>query len=68
MITIATKDGTQTRDGKQTSHKAVEVSAPGTLRVVERPVPEPGASQVRIRIEACGICHTDATRPRPTVV
>jgi alcohol dehydrogenase, propanol-preferring len=38
----------------------VEVSAPGTLRVVERPIPEPGAGQVRIRVEACGVCHTDA--------
>jgi len=42
------------------TYKAVEVSAPGTLRVVGRPVPEPGAGQVRIRVEACGICHTDA--------
>src|SRR5437762_2117019 len=42
------------------TYKAVEVSAPGTLRVVERPVSEPGAGQVRIRVEACGICHTDA--------
>jgi len=38
----------------------VEVSAPGTFRVVERLVSEPGAGQVRIRVEACGICHTDA--------
>ena len=42
------------------TYKAVEVSAPGVLRVVERPVSEPGAGQVRIRIEACGVCHTDA--------
>src|SRR6202161_2157844 len=42
------------------TYKAVEVSAPGVLRVVERSVPEPGAGQVRIRVEACGICHTDA--------
>jgi D-arabinose 1-dehydrogenase-like Zn-dependent alcohol dehydrogenase len=42
------------------TYKAVEVSAPGTLRVVERSVSEPGADQVRIRVEACGICHTDA--------
>jgi D-arabinose 1-dehydrogenase-like Zn-dependent alcohol dehydrogenase len=44
----------------QGTYKAVEVSAPGVLQVVERPVPEPGAGQVRIRVEACGICHTDA--------
>jgi len=42
------------------TYKAVEVSEPGVLRVVERPVSEPGAGQVRIRVEACGICHTDA--------
>ncbi len=42
------------------TYKAAEVSAPGVLRVVERPVPEPGVGQVRIRVEACGICHTDA--------
>ena len=41
------------------TYKAVEVSAPGMLRVVERQVAEPGAGQVRIRMEACGICHTD---------
>src|SRR5258708_4475064 len=42
------------------TYKAVGVFAPGTLRVVERSVPEPGAGQVRIRVEACGICHPDA--------
>jgi alcohol dehydrogenase, propanol-preferring len=42
------------------TYKAVEVSAPGVLRMVERQVSEPGAGQVRIRVEACGICHTDA--------
>jgi D-arabinose 1-dehydrogenase-like Zn-dependent alcohol dehydrogenase len=48
---------TRTRD----SYKAVEVSAPGKFNVVERAVPEPGPGQVRIRVEACGICHTDMT-------
>jgi D-arabinose 1-dehydrogenase-like Zn-dependent alcohol dehydrogenase len=42
------------------TYTAVEASAPGQLRVVERRVPEPGAAQVRIRVEACGICHTDS--------
>ena len=42
------------------TYKAVEVSAPGTLRLVERPVVEPSASQVRIRVEASGVCHSDA--------
>src|SRR5580700_3080869 len=42
------------------TYKAVEVSAPGVLRLVERPVTEPGAGQVRLRVEACGVCHSDA--------
>src|SRR5882762_8919631 len=44
----------------KSTYKALEVSAPGNLRLVERSVPDPGAGQVRIRVEACGICHTDA--------
>ena len=43
------------------TYKAVEVYEAGKLRVVERQVSEPGAGQVRIRVEACGICHTDAS-------
>src|SRR6202522_1147521 len=44
----------------QVTYKAVEVSAPGTLRLVERPIKEPGPGQVRMRVEACGVCHSDA--------
>lgn len=29
------------------------------LEFVERPAPEPGAGEVRIRIRACAVCHTD---------
>jgi len=43
------------------THKAVEVSAPGVLQIVERQIAQPGAGQVRIRVEACGVCHTDAS-------
>ncbi len=42
------------------TYDAVEAVAPGTLQLVQRPIPEPGAGQVRIRVEACGICHTDS--------
>ena len=42
------------------TYKAVEVYEPGKLRVVERKVSEPGAGQVRIRVEACGVCHSDS--------
>jgi D-arabinose 1-dehydrogenase-like Zn-dependent alcohol dehydrogenase len=40
--------------------KAVQVARPGgDLEVVEREVPEPGPGQVRIRVQACGVCHSD---------
>ena len=40
--------------------KAVQVSKPGgVLEQVERPIPEPGRGQVRIRVDACGVCHSD---------
>src|SRR5579883_552946 len=40
--------------------KAAQIATPGgELRVVERNIPDPGPGQVRIRIKACGICHTD---------
>jgi D-arabinose 1-dehydrogenase-like Zn-dependent alcohol dehydrogenase len=41
-------------------YTAVEVSEPGQLQVVPRSLREPAAGQVRIRVEACGVCHTDA--------
>ena len=41
--------------------KAVQISKPGgNFEVVERPIPQPGRRQVRIKVEACGICHSDA--------
>jgi alcohol dehydrogenase/propanol-preferring alcohol dehydrogenase len=40
--------------------KAVQVSKPGgDFELVERPIPEPGSEQVRIKVEACGVCHSD---------
>jgi alcohol dehydrogenase/propanol-preferring alcohol dehydrogenase len=41
--------------------RAVQVSrAKGPLEVVERPIPEPGPGTVRIKVQACGICHSDS--------
>ena len=40
--------------------RAVQVSKPGgPLEVVERPIPEPAAGEVRVKVEACGVCHSD---------
>jgi D-arabinose 1-dehydrogenase-like Zn-dependent alcohol dehydrogenase len=42
------------------SMKAVQISkAGGNFEIVERPIPQPGRDQVRIKVEACGICHSD---------
>src|ERR1700690_737958 len=41
--------------------KAVQVSKPGgNFEFVERNIPEPARGQVRVKVEACGICHSDA--------
>jgi D-arabinose 1-dehydrogenase-like Zn-dependent alcohol dehydrogenase len=41
--------------------RVVQVSQPGgPFEIVERPIPEPGEGSVRIRVEACGICHSDS--------
>lgn len=41
--------------------RVVQVSQPnGPFEIVERPIPEPGAESVRVKVEACGICHSDS--------
>ena len=41
--------------------KAAQVSCPGAdFEMVEREIPEPGAGHVRIKVQACGVCHSDA--------
>jgi len=40
--------------------KAAQISKPGgAWELVERDLPEPGPRQVRVKVEACGICHSD---------
>src|SRR5215510_10997247 len=40
--------------------KAVQVPKPGAdFDVVEREIPAPGGRQVRIRVQACGVCRSD---------
>src|SRR5919109_4308628 len=41
--------------------KAAQISKPGAgFQIVEREIPEPGAGQVRIKVQACGVCHSDS--------
>jgi D-arabinose 1-dehydrogenase-like Zn-dependent alcohol dehydrogenase len=40
--------------------RVAQVSRPkGPFEIVERPIPEPGPGTVRIKVQACGICHSD---------
>src|SRR3989442_12313972 len=40
--------------------RVVQVPRPnGPLEITEREVPDPAAGQVRIKVQACGICHSD---------
>jgi D-arabinose 1-dehydrogenase-like Zn-dependent alcohol dehydrogenase len=40
--------------------KAAQVPKPGAeFQIVEREIPRPGAGQVRIKVQACGVCHSD---------
>ena len=44
-----------------TTMNAAVMAAPGEeFLIVEREIPEPGAGKVRIRVQACGVCHSDA--------
>jgi D-arabinose 1-dehydrogenase-like Zn-dependent alcohol dehydrogenase len=45
---------------KRTTMRAVQVSrAGGPFEIVEREIPEPAPGTVRIKVQACGICHSD---------
>jgi D-arabinose 1-dehydrogenase-like Zn-dependent alcohol dehydrogenase len=40
--------------------KAAQISKPGAdFEIVEREIPKPGVGQVRIKVQACGVCHSD---------
>ncbi len=41
--------------------RAVQVSKPkAAFEIVERDIPEPGPGTVRIKVQACGVCHSDS--------
>ncbi len=43
----------------KTTYRAMQVTRPGLLELVERPVPKPGVGEVLIEVDACGICGAD---------
>jgi len=42
------------------TYRAVQAVSPGKLELTQKPLAEPGPSHVRIRVEACGVCHSDS--------
>lgn len=41
--------------------RVVQVPRPGgPFEIVERPIPEPAAGMVRVKVQACGVCHSDS--------
>jgi D-arabinose 1-dehydrogenase-like Zn-dependent alcohol dehydrogenase len=41
--------------------RVAQVTRPGgPFQIVERPIPEPEAGSVRVKVQACGVCHSDA--------
>src|SRR2546428_2063678 len=48
--------------------RVVQVTRPnGPFELVEREIPEPAGGQVRIKVEACGICHSDSLIKEGTI-
>src|SRR5256714_3785709 len=44
-----------------TKMKAAQISKPGgDWELIERDIPEPSTGEVRVKVEACGICHSDS--------
>jgi len=40
--------------------KAAQIPKPGAdFQIVDREIPQPGPGQVRIKVQACGVCHSD---------
>src|ERR1700690_314112 len=45
---------------RATTYRAVQAVAPGKLELVQKSFTEPPPGHVRIRVEACGVCHSDS--------
>jgi propanol-preferring alcohol dehydrogenase len=45
---------------RPTTYTAVQAVAPGQLELTQKPLVAPGNGQVRLRVQACGVCHSDA--------
>jgi alcohol dehydrogenase, propanol-preferring len=44
----------------KSTYRAVHAVGPGKLELTEKPLSDPPPQHVRIRVEACGVCHSDS--------
>jgi len=44
----------------KTTYRAVQVVSPGKWELTSKPVVDPPFGHVRIRVERCDVCHSDA--------
>ena len=42
-----------------TTYRVVQATGPGRLELARKPLRDPAPDQVRIRVETCGVCHSD---------
>src|SRR5712691_4011670 len=61
-IPVDSKGGTMaTAKPAVATMKVAQVPKPGgDFEITEREIPKPGATEIRIKVQACGICHSDA--------
>lgn len=45
----------------KTTYRAMQITSPGKLELAERPIPEPGAGEALLAVDACGVCGADAS-------
>jgi len=45
---------------QRSTYRAVHAVSPGKLELAEKPLLGPPAGHVRVRVEACGVCHSDS--------
>src|SRR3954453_5404774 len=60
VMSTAQAAGASRKGGPVGTMKAAQIPAPGAeFQIVERAIPTPGPGQVRIKVQACGVCHSD---------
>src|SRR5215471_5542092 len=57
---MSTTSTERTTEHMSATYKAIQVTKPGEFETVMKPLADPDPRQVRIRVEACGVCHSDA--------